>query len=145
MKSYPPPPFFLDLAKDVKQLPRVPTSLDFPPHSLASMLYTSSLIAPFLVDGASSGHPTPPAGCSMDWFAPPRENSICLETQSKQSPCSFSTASSLDLFNGSAPDTPIVRASHEVNSELGLWDPEVEALPWKSASEMEVDLETEWP
>ncbi|KAF8600820.1 hypothetical protein BDV93DRAFT_525089 [Ceratobasidium sp. AG-I] len=147
MKSYPPPPFFLDRAKGIKQTPQVPTSLNFPPHSLASMLYTSYLIAPFPSDGTALMSSNLPAGHPMDWFAPPQTIPSCLEIESKQT---SSPSPPFGVLKVSAAD-PIdwaltVRKSHEINSELGLGNPEVEDLPpWKYESEMEFDVGAEWP
>lgn len=147
MKSDPLPSFFLERAKGVKQISQTPTSLNFPPHSLASMLYTSYLIAPFPADGTPAENLTLSGDHSMDCFASPQASSNCPETEAKQA---FSPSSMLDILNVSTADAvdcaSVVRTSQEINSELGLWNLDIEALPsWKCGSEVKVDLEAEWP
>ena len=147
MKSYPPPSFFLDRARGIKKISQMPTSLNFPPHSLASMLYTSYLIAPFPSDGTGLNGLNSIAGHSMNWFAPPQASPCCLETKFKQtlSPTSTFEVPKVSVTNG-VDWASTVRASCDLNSELGLWNPEVENLPpWKYESKIDFDLETEWP
>ncbi|KAG8723081.1 hypothetical protein FRC09_004833 [Ceratobasidium sp. 395] len=118
-----------------------------PPHSLAAKAYTSILIAPLLLEATMEQNSGQPDGSSTDSFAPVNERSFVQPSPYLTQPLppfpAFEALNDPMAFIKDCKD--VLRTSLEINWDLRLWDPVVEALPPNYFMDLGKDVNVEWP
>ncbi|QRV94976.1 hypothetical protein RhiJN_22994 [Ceratobasidium sp. AG-Ba] len=146
-----PPTINVDEDHDMKNLnlslaPGTPNNHTVPPHSTLARIYTSVLVAPFVLgentgrDTVSSNDPRPNGFASVhDLFI------------ANPSPYIVQPLPPLPAFEALGHGSFIndcreaLRTSLKINSDIGLWDLVVESLPPSYFTDIGKDLDIEWP
>ncbi|KAG9085431.1 hypothetical protein FS749_004425 [Ceratobasidium sp. UAMH 11750] len=128
--------------------PKAPTSHTVLPHSFAAETYTSILIAPFVFENAPENAPNPPETSSSSSLAPVKEPLVAEPSPYTTQPLpplpTFDTLGDPVAFVKDCRDA--LRISLEINYDVGLWDPVVEALPPSYFMDLGKDFDDfEWP